>query len=110
MIDQLLHLADIWSAANGRSVATLATQVAKDGDTFNRLKRGGRLTTDLFERFLAFFRDGGNWAGGVIPDAAVDLLDNFENIATVAGASTVSVSADFSGDAADAAETARDAA
>lgn len=88
MIDQLLKLADVWAVANDRSMATLATQVAKDGDTFNRLKRGGRLTTELFERFLSFFRDGGNWKDGLIPDAAADLLDNFENIATDAAASS----------------------
>lgn len=107
MLDQLVHLSTIWSKTNDRSLARLATIVANEGGLFNRLARGGRLTTKTFEDFLRFFRDGGNWAGGVIPDAAVELLDNFENIATEAAASTVSVAADSS---VASGEAARDAA
>lgn len=96
MIDQLVQLSTIWSETNDRSLARLATIVANEGGLFNRLARGGRLTTETFELFLSFFRDGDNWKGGHIPAAAVDLLDNFENIATEAGASTVKVAADSS--------------
>lgn len=111
MIDQLVRLAEIWAVTNGRSTARLSTLVANDGDLFNRItQRGGRLTTETFEKFLTFFRDGGNWAGGLIPAAAVDLLDNFENIAVEAGASTVKGDAYSSDDRVVPAPADRDAA
>lgn len=86
--NQLLRLATIWSVATSRSRATLSSKVAQDSALFERLERGGRLTTETFERFLPFFRDGANWPHGHIPQDAADLLDNFENIATDAAAST----------------------
>lgn len=100
MIDQLVRLAEIWSEVNDKSLARLATIVINRGHFFDSdretMNRSGLQT---FEKFLRFFRDGGNWAGGVIPAAAVDLLDNFENIATEAAASTVKDTADSSDDA-----------
>lgn len=88
IVDQLVRLAGIWSVENDRSVSRLATIVADDGKFFTRIEAGGRLTTETFEKFLTFFRDGANWPAGRIPAEAADLLDNFENIAVEAAAST----------------------
>lgn len=114
MVEQLVRLAEIWCEANERSLSRLATIVINRGHFFespiDQINRSGLQT---FEKFLTFFRDGGNWKGGHIPAAAVDLLDNFENIATEAEASTVKVEADSSDDAGAGAEpalAARDAA
>lgn len=88
MIDQLMRLASIWAETNDRSLARLATLVANDGSLFTRLDAGGRLTTETFEKFLLFFRDGANWPDERVPQEAADLLDNFENIAVETAAST----------------------
>lgn len=87
--EQLVELAKIWSRANDKSIARLATIVVNRGHFFDSdIDTMSRAGIQTFEKFLRFFRDGGNWEGGVIPAAAVDLLDNFENIATEAAAST----------------------
>lgn len=89
IVEQLVELARIWAEANEKSLSRLATIVINRGHFFetsiDQMNRSGMQT---FEKFLIFFRDGGNWKGGRIPDAAVALLDNFENIATEAGASS----------------------
>lgn len=82
MKDQLIRLATIWATVSSRSVARLATIVVADGKFFDRIgARGKDLQTETFEKFLSFFRDGANWPDGRIPQTAVDLLDNFANIA-----------------------------
>ncbi len=88
MIEQLCQLAEIWATANDRSVARLATIVLNRGHFFETLRNGGDCGTETFEKFLSFFRDGANWPDQRVPQDAVDLLDNFENIAVSAAAST----------------------
>lgn len=111
MVEQLVRLAEIWSATNDRSLSRLATRVINRGHFFEQpLDQMNRAGLHTFEKFLTFFRDGGNWAGGLIPAAAVDLLDNFENIAVEAGASTVKGDADSSDDRVVTAAADRDAA
>ena len=85
---QLIQLGRIWTEANGRSLSRLATIVINRGHFFVSLESDGKLTTDTFEKFLRFFRDGANWPDGCIPQGAADLLDNFANIAVEAAAST----------------------
>lgn len=88
LIDHLKALADVWHKTTGRSLSRLATVVAKDGKFFTRLDLPGRDTqTAMFERFLAFFRSGDNWPDNRIPQAAVDLLDRLDAIATEGRAS-----------------------
>ncbi len=88
MIEQLVQLAAIWSRANDRSLSRLATIVLNRGHFFESLDRGGDCGTETFEKFLLFFRDGANWPDQRVPQDAADLLDNFENIAVEAAAST----------------------
>lgn len=98
MKEQLLRMADLWSQADGRSIARLATIVVRDGKFFDRIGRVGKdLQTETFEKFLSFFRDGANWPDGRIPQAACDLLDNFANIATGSAASTDNDAANIDG-------------
>lgn len=94
MIEQLCQLADIWAVASDRSVARLATIVLNRGHFFETLRSGGDCGTETFEKFLTFFRDGSNWPAQRVPQDAVDLLDNFENIAVAAAASTGKVAAE----------------
>lgn len=82
MTDQLLQLATIWGDVSRRSLSRLATRVQNDGRFFDRLQETGTCTTKTFEKFLTFFRDAGNWPDNIIPQAALELLDNFENIAS----------------------------
>lgn len=99
--EQLVRLAEIWCEANDRSLSRLATIVINRGHFFDSdHDTMARSSMQTFEKFLTFFRDGGNWKGGRIPSAAVDLLDNFENIATEASASTVKLDEDSSADGA----------
>ncbi len=84
-IDQL---ADAWCRTTGRTPVALGGTVVNDGKFMARMRAGGRLTTETFEAFLAFFRDGANWPDNLIPCDAADLLDRLENIATEERAST----------------------
>lgn len=96
-IDQLVRLAEVWSATDGRSLARLSTIVADNGRFFGQLNRpGSTCTVATFEKFLSFFRDPANWPGGDIPGDAADLLGNFANIAT-GEAGTSGKSDDFTG-------------
>jgi len=88
MIDQLQRLAEIWVRVSERSLSRLATIVVNRGHFFDSLQGGGDCGTETFEKFLSFFRNGDNWPAGRVPQDAADLLDNFENIAVEAGAST----------------------
>lgn len=82
-IDQLLKLADLWSAATGRSRARLSTIVADNGRFFGQIEKpGATCTVATFEKFLSYFRDGANWPDGLIPHDAAAVLSNFANIAT----------------------------
>lgn len=86
--DHLLELGTIWARVSDRSLATLASKVANDSGLFGRLAGGKEVNTGTFEKFLHFFRNGDNWPDQRVPQDAVDLLDNFENIAVEAAAST----------------------
>ena len=88
MTDQLLRLGTIWSEVSERSLATLGSKVANESGLFARLADGKDCNTGTIEKFLSFFRDGANWPAGRVPQDACDLLDNFENIAVEASAST----------------------
>jgi hypothetical protein len=81
LIDRLCRLAQLWATAQGRELSTLGTLVAKDGKFFNRLGEGKTCTVALFERFLLFFREPGNWPEESIPADAAALLDEVEMIA-----------------------------
>jgi hypothetical protein len=77
LIDRLLELSSIWSAAQGhRSTSRLATIVAKDGKMLSRLSVGGTCTVATYERFLQFFRDPTNWPDQAVPSEALALLDD----------------------------------
>ena len=52
--DQLLSKADEFVARTNLSHARLATMAVRDGKFFVRLANGGRLTTDTYEKFMAF--------------------------------------------------------
>jgi hypothetical protein len=82
LIDRLQMLARIWAQAQNRSLSRLATIVAKDGKFFVRLEKGKTCTVAIFERFLDFFREPGNWPEECIPADAAALLDEVEMIAT----------------------------
>ena len=86
--EYLIHLGEAWCAATGLSPVTLGAKLANDGKLFTRLAAGKGVTTTRWQSFLSFFRNGDNWPESVIPDAACDLLDRLENIATEADAST----------------------
>ena len=82
MTDQIVTLAKIWCASTGLSLPRLATLVLNRGSFFDRMAEPGTsCNVETIERFLLFFRDEGKWPEGVIPDTALDLLDNFANIA-----------------------------
>jgi hypothetical protein len=82
MTEQIHAIAQIWGALQKRSLATLGTRLTNDSRFFDKMASGGTCTTKTFEKFLTFFRDASNWPNNVIPQAAVELLDNFENIAS----------------------------
>ncbi|HWT12268.1 MAG TPA: hypothetical protein VN231_05915 [Allosphingosinicella sp.] len=81
LIDRLRALGLLWAAAHGRELSTLGTLVAKDGKFFACLADGKTCTVTIFERFLAFFREPGNWPEESIPADAAMLLDEVEMIA-----------------------------
>jgi hypothetical protein len=88
MNDSLVELAQLWCAARELSEARLGIIVTNDSRLIGRLRAGGSCSLATFEKFLSFFRSGENWPDGCIPDEAGDILNNFENIATDAAAST----------------------
>lgn len=82
MTQQIHRIATVWAERSNRSLATLGTRLTNDSRFFDKMAAGGTCTTKTFEKFLTFFRDAANWPDNVIPQAAADLLDNFENIAS----------------------------
>jgi hypothetical protein len=86
MTEQLHIIATLWAGLSGQSLATLGSKQQGDSRFFARLAGDGSCTTRSFEKFLTFFRDATNWPDNLIPQAALDLLDNFENIASAAKA------------------------
>lgn len=82
IIDQLVGLADVWAGNHGRSKARLATIVVNDGNFFKRIEKTENCNLNTFEKFLSFFRDPANWPDDIIPDAAVRLLEQLDNIST----------------------------
>jgi hypothetical protein len=86
MTEQLHLIATLWAGLSGQSLATLGSKQQGDSRFFARIASDGSCTTRSFEKFLTFFRDAANWPDNVIPQAAADLLDNFENIASAANA------------------------
>lgn len=76
LIDRLLSLAQLWAAARGLSLSRLGFLVVRDGNFFERLGGGGSCTITTFEKFLAYFRDAMHWPEGIIPAAALALLDD----------------------------------
>lgn len=52
---KLIADAEAHCARVGISKARLATIVAKDGKFFTRIEAGGGCTTDMYERFQAYF-------------------------------------------------------
>ncbi len=93
LIDRLLTLTDMWASANGRSTATLASRVARDGKLIDRLREGRNCTVETSERFFAFFRDPTNWPNGELPGSAAALLND---VALGHGAADAAESADVS--------------
>ncbi|MCT2398502.1 hypothetical protein [Novosphingobium mangrovi (ex Huang et al. 2023)] len=68
LIDRLLCCARLWTDANERSLARLATLVSNDGKFFTRLESGrGNATTATLEKFARFLGDGANWPDGAVP-------------------------------------------
>lgn len=55
--DKLLRDAEEFAERKGISMARVATIVAKDGKFFDRIAAGGRVSTDLYERFQAYFAE-----------------------------------------------------
>lgn len=86
MTEQLHIIATLWAGLSNQSLATLGSKQQGDSRFFARLAGDGSCTTRSFEKFLTFFRAATNWPDNVIPQAAADLLDNFENIASAASA------------------------
>lgn len=84
LIDRILALADLWSAANGhRSTSRLSTKVANDGGLLKRLAAGGGATVASLDKFALYLREPGNWPGEVIPIEGSKLLDAIGHIATL---------------------------
>lgn len=83
----LLKLGEIWCVRADRAMSTLGIKIANDGKFFDRVRRGA-VSVDTFGMAMAFFKEGANWPDGVIPDAAVSILDLFENIACEAACAT----------------------
>lgn len=81
LLERLQRLGRLWADSQGRELSTLGTLVAKDGKFFARLEAGKSCTVATFERFLAFFREAGNWPEEEIPHAAAELLDDVAAIA-----------------------------
>lgn len=78
LIERLLTAADLWAKAHGRSSATLASQVARDGKFFERLRSSGGCTTTVADRFFVFFRDPASWPDGVVPAELAGVLDGVD--------------------------------
>ena len=98
--EYLIRLGEIWCRETKLEETTLGGRLANDGKLFGRLRGGGGVNTKRFQDFLHFFRNGDNWPEQRVPQEAADLLDNFENIAVEAAASTGKADA-LSGDDAD---------
>lgn len=101
LVEYIDQLAALWSAATGRTSVALGASVVNDGKFMARVRGGTKPTTETFEKFLAFFRDGANWPDNVIPLAAADLLERLENIAVEGGSDLPSANAGVSGCAPD---------
>lgn len=54
---ELLTAAETYCADRGISEARLATIVAKDGKFFKRVRSGGGLTVEMYERFMRHFAE-----------------------------------------------------
>lgn len=92
--DYLIRLGEIWCRESGLEETTLGGRLANDGKLYRRLRDGGGVNTRRFQDFLQWFRDGASWPDGRVPQDAADLLDNLENIAVEAAASTGNIAAD----------------
>jgi hypothetical protein len=81
LIERLLELTTIWSAASGKSPATLSTRVVNDGKFFARIEQSRTCSVASWEQFLGFFRDSANWPNDTIPPDAAELLGDLDAIA-----------------------------
>lgn len=60
--DRLLTVAELWSAATGRSLGALSSVVTNHGSTLDRLRDPGNAVTDAtLEKFAAYLLDPANW-------------------------------------------------
>lgn len=75
LIERLLEVANMWSAANDRSLPRLATIVANDGKLFDRLANGATCTVATLERAFSFLADAENWPGKRVPDRATAVME-----------------------------------
>jgi hypothetical protein len=72
--DRLLHAAEAWSRATGRTLGALSSVVSNHAQTIERLRDPDNKVTDAtLERFAVFLADPVNWPGGEVPQEAVDL-------------------------------------
>ena len=83
LIQKLLALAALWSAAKGHSTTSrLATLVANDGKALARLADRGNATLSTLDKFRVFLAEPTNWPDNLIPDEARSLLDDIGHLAT----------------------------
>lgn len=74
LIERLVAIAELWAAANNRSVATLSSRAINDGKLFDRLADGRTPTVATFDKLIGFLSTPANWRDGFIPDGAAQLL------------------------------------
>ncbi len=72
--DRLLHAAEAWSRATGRTLGALSSIVSNHAQTVERLRDPSNKVTDAtLEKFAAFLADPANWPQGAVPQEAIDL-------------------------------------
>lgn len=68
LIDRLRLCADLWTAANGATLARLGRTVINDGGFFTRIEASGSTTTATLEKFSRYLSDAANWPEGRVPE------------------------------------------
>lgn len=66
-----MAVAELWSAATGRSLGALSSVVSNHGGTLDRLRDTSNSVTDAtLEKFARFLADPANWPDREVPEEA----------------------------------------